>query len=98
LIASKLSTTFGEGIPLEFKLYGYNYKPSEMLMNRMDLYIDVNSEDGVYDTMSNIWHEISLELLNLFSMIGIRDEGYMKPLYDFKFNKRPLYDIKKFDN
>ena len=95
LIASKLSTTFGEGIPLEFKLYGYNYKPSEMLMNRMDLYIDVNSEDGVYDAGSDIWYEISVELLNLFSMIGIRDEGYMKPIYDFKFNKRPLYDIKK---
>jgi len=95
LIASKLSTTFGEGIPLEFKLYGYNYKPSEMLMNRMDLYIDVNSEDGVYDVGSDIWHDISMNILDLFSMIGIRDEGYMKPLYDFKFNKRPLYDIIK---
>jgi hypothetical protein len=26
-------------------------------------------------------------------MLGIRDERYMKPMYDFKFNKRPLYNI-----
>jgi len=95
LIASKLSTTFGEGIPLEFKLYGYEYKPSEYMMSRMDLYIDVNSKDGVYDTMSEVWHDISNNILDLFSMVGIRDKGYSKPIYDFKFNKRPLYDIIK---
>jgi hypothetical protein len=27
-------------------------------------------------------------------MIGIRDERYMDPAYDFKFNKRPLDNIK----
>ena len=95
VIASKLSTTFGEGIPLEFKLYGYEYKPSEYMMSRMDLYIDVNSKDGVYDTMSEVWHDISNNILDLFSMVGIRDKGYSKPIYDFKFNKRPLYDIIK---
>ena len=95
LIASKLSTTFGEGIPLEFKLYGYKYKPSEYMMSRMDLYIDVNSKDGVYDTMSEVWYDISNNILDLFSMVGIRDKGYSKPIYDFKFNKRPLYDIIK---
>jgi hypothetical protein len=95
LIASKLSTTFGEGIPLEFKLYGYEYKPSEYMMSRMDLYIDVNSKDGVYDTMSEVWYDISNNILDLFSMVGIRDKGYSKPIYDFKFNKRPLYDIIK---
>jgi hypothetical protein len=26
-------------------------------------------------------------------MMGIRDEKHMWPLYDFKFNKRPLYNI-----
>jgi hypothetical protein len=26
-------------------------------------------------------------------MMGIRDEIRMDPLYDFKFNKRPLYNI-----
>jgi hypothetical protein len=26
-------------------------------------------------------------------MMGIRDERIMYPLYDFKFNKRPLYNI-----
>ena len=95
VIASKLSTTFGEGIPLEFKLYGYEYKPSEMFMNRMDLYIDVNSKDGVYYTMSDVWYDISNNILELFSMMGIRDEGYSKPIYDFRFNKRPRYDIIK---
>ena len=95
VIASKLSTTFGEGIPLEFKLYGYEYKPSEMFMNRMDLYIDVNSKDGVYYTMSDVWYDISNNILDLFSMMGIRDEGYSKPIYDFRFNKRPRYDIIK---
>ena len=95
VIASKLSTTFGEGIPLEFKLYGYEYKPSEMFMNRMDLYIDVNSKDGVYYTMGDVWYDISNNILDLFSMMGIRDEGYSKPIYDFRFNKRPRYDIIK---
>jgi hypothetical protein len=95
LIASKLSTTFGEGIPLEFKLYGYYFFQSDYTRNRLDLFIDVNSEDGVYNTNSDVWHDISMNILDLFSMIGIRDEKYMKPLYDFKFNKRPLYDIKK---
>ena len=95
VIASKLSTTFGEGIPLEFKLYGYEYKPSEMFMNRMDLYIDVNSKDGVYYTMGDVWYDISNNILELFSMMGIRDEGYSKPIYDFRFNKRPRYDIIK---
>jgi hypothetical protein len=28
-------------------------------------------------------------------MTGIRDEKYMKPHYDFKFNQRRPYDIKK---
>jgi hypothetical protein len=95
VIASKLSPTFGEGIPLEFKLYGYEYKPSEYTMNWMYLYVDVNSKDGVYETMSDVWYDISNNILELFSMVGIRDEGYSKPNYDFRFNKRPRYDIIK---
>lgn len=95
VIASKLSTTFGEGIPLEFKLYGYEYKPSEYTMNWMYLYVDVNSKDGVYEAMSDVWYDISNNILELFSMVGIRDEGYSKPNYDLRFNKRPRYDIIK---
>lgn len=93
-LMSKLSTSFGEFIPLEFKLYGYEIKKGGSL-KAMVLYIDVYSEDGVYDTMSGIWYEIGQELMSLFRMMGIRDEKYMDPLYDFKFNKRPLYDIVK---
>jgi hypothetical protein len=26
-------------------------------------------------------------------MLDIRDEKYMNPLYDFKFNKRPLENV-----
>jgi len=93
-IMTKLSSSFGEYIPLEFKLYGYEIKRGGGL-KAMVLYIDVNSEDGVYDTMSGNWYEIGQELMDLFRMMGIRDEKFMDPLYDFKFNKRPLYNIVK---
>jgi len=90
-ILSQLSTTFGEFIPLDFKLYGYE-------MNRrgfgiMILFIDIDSEEGVYDPPSGILYEIGQQLLEIFQMIGIRDEKRMFPLYDFKFNKRPLNNI-----
>ena len=93
-LMTKLSTSFGEYIPLEFKLYGYEIKRGGGI-KAMVLFIDVDSEDGVYDTMSGIWHEIGQQLLEIFRMMGIRDEKYMNPLYDFKFNKRPLYNIVK---
>jgi hypothetical protein len=59
----------------------------------MVLYIDVDSEDDVYDATSRVWFEISQQLLEIFQMMGIRDERRMYPSYDFKFNKRPLYNI-----
>ena len=59
----------------------------------MILYIDVDSKDGVYDAMSKVWYEIGQQLLEIFQMMGIRNERIMYPLYDFKFNKRPLYNI-----
>ena len=91
-IMTKLSTSFGEYIPLEFKLYGYEIDERANL-DVMVLYIDVDSENGVYDVMSSVWYEISQQLLEIFQMIGIRDEKHFYPLYDFKFNKRPLYNI-----
>lgn len=91
-ILSQISESIGEYVPLEFKLYGYELKDSGWFKT-MILYIDVDSKDGVYDAMSRVWYEISQQLLEIFQMIGIRDEKYMHPLYDFKFNKRPLNNI-----
>jgi hypothetical protein len=90
-ILSQISKTFGEFIPLQFKLYGYDIKRGGLKI--MVLFIDVNSEEGVYDPPSGIWYEISKQLLQLFEMLGIRNEKYMNPLYDFKFNKRPLENV-----
>jgi hypothetical protein len=92
-ILTQISETFGEFIPLEFKLYGYQIKRGGGL-KIMVLFIDVDSEDGVYDPPSGILYDISQQLLEIFQMIGIRDERYMDPAYDFKFNKRPLDNIK----
>ena len=92
-ILSQISETFGEFIPLQFKLYGYQIKRGGGL-KIMVLFIDVDSEEGVYDPPSGILYDISQQLLEIFQMIGIRDERYMDPAYDFKFNKRPLDNIK----
>jgi len=92
-ILSQISETFGEFIPLQFKLYGYQIKRGGGL-KIMVLFIDVDSEDGVYDPPSGILYDISQQLLEIFQMIGIRDERYMNSAYDFKFNKRPLDNIK----
>lgn len=92
-ILSQISDTIGEDVELEFKLYGYDLIRLSHNSQKLNLYIDVNSEDGVYDTMSQFWHDISIQLLEIFEMLGIRNEKYMKPMYDFKFNKRPLWDI-----
>jgi hypothetical protein len=92
-ILSQISETFGEFIPLQFKLYGYQIKRGGGL-KIMVLFIDVDSEDGVYDPPSGILYDISQQLLEIFQMMGIRDERYMDPAYDFKFNKRPLDNIK----
>ena len=91
-ILSQISESIGEYVPLEFKLYGYELKRGGGL-KIMVLYIDVDSKDGAYDTMSRVWHDISNQLLDVFEMLEIRDERYMYPLYDFKFNKRPLNNI-----
>ena len=91
-ILSQISASFGEFVPLEFKLYGYQLRTNDF-GKRLDLYIDVDKDGDVYNTMSNYWHDLSNQLLDIFEMLGIRDERYMKPMYDFKFNKRPLYNI-----
>ena len=92
-ILSQISETFGEFIPLQFRLYGYQIKRGGGL-KIMVLFIDVDSEDGVYDPPSGILYDISQQLLEIFQMVGIRNERYMDPAYDFKFNKRPLDNIK----
>ncbi len=92
-ILSQISETFGEFIPLQFKLYGYQIKRGGGL-KIMVLFIDVDSEEGVYDPPSGILYDISQQLLEIFQMVGIRNERYMDPAYDFKFNKRPLDNIK----
>jgi hypothetical protein len=89
---SQVSESVGEFVPLEFKLYGYQLRTNDF-GKRLDLYIDVDKDGDVYNTMSNYWHDLSNQLLDIFEMLGIRDERYMKPMYDFKFNKRPLYNI-----
>ena len=92
-ILTQISETFGEFIPLQFKLYGYQIKRGGGL-KVMVLFIDVDSEDGVYDPPSGILYDISQQLLEIFQYMDIRDERYMDPAYDFKFNKRPLDNIK----
>lgn len=92
-LLSQISDTVGEGVELEFKLYGYDLIRLSHNSQRLNLYIDVDKDGNLYDTMSKYWHDISVELLEIFEMIGIRDERYMKPMYDFKFNKRALWDI-----
>lgn len=91
-ILSQVSETVGEFVTLKFKLYGYQLI-STHFGRRLELYIDVDSKGGAYDTMSKNWHDISIQLLEIFEMLGIRDEKYMRPPYDFKFNRRPLYNI-----
>jgi len=94
-IMSQVSKTFGEMKQLDFKLYGYELKDTGYSLPVLILYIDVDGENGVYDTDSGMWHEIAMELLSFFEMLGIRDEKHLRPLYDFKFNKRPLNNITK---
>ena len=89
-ILTQVSDTVGEYIPLKFKLYGYHLKKFSGYSPALILYIDVDTEDGVYDTNSKNWHDISQQLLEIFQMLGIRDERYMRPMYDFKYNKRSL--------
>jgi hypothetical protein len=91
-ILSQVSETVGEFVPLEFKLYGYHLRTNSF-GKILDLYIDVDKDDNVYDTMSKYWHDISVQLLEIFEMLGIRDERYFRPAYDFNFNKRSLDNI-----
>jgi hypothetical protein len=89
---SQVSESVGEFVPLEFKLYGYELKIGDF-DPVLILYIDVDKKNEVYDTMSRVWHDIGMQLLDIFQMLGIRNEVLMRPRYDFKFNKRPLYNI-----
>jgi hypothetical protein len=87
---SQVSESVGEFVPLEFKLHGYYLKKFSGESTVLILFIDVDTEDGVYNTSSENWHQIGMQLLDIFQMLGIRDERYMRPMYDFKFNKRSL--------
>jgi len=89
---SQVSESVGEFVPLEFKLYGYIFRNGDF-DPVLILYIDVDKENKVYDTMSSVWHDIGMQLLDIFQMLGIRDEKYMRPKYDFNFNKRSLDNI-----
>lgn len=89
-ILTQVSDTVGEYIPLKFKLYGYHLKKFSGGLPVLILFIDVDTEDGVYDTDSKNWYYIGQQLLEIFQMMGIRDEKRMVPRYDFKFNKRSL--------
>jgi len=90
---SQISESVGEFVPLKFKLYGYYLKSPNSELPLLDLFIDVDTEDGVYETSGKNWHYIGMQLLDIFQMLGIRDEKYMRPKYDFKFNKRSLDNI-----
>jgi hypothetical protein len=90
---SQVSESVGEFVPLEFKLYGYHLRKFNTGLPVLILFIDVDTEGGVYNTMSENWHDIGMQLLDIFQMLGIRDERYMRPMYDFKFNKRSLDNI-----
>ena len=89
-LLSQISDTIGEGVELEFKLYGYDLKKFSGGSPVLILFIDVDTEDGVYNTRSENWYYIGMELLEIFQMLDIRDEKYMRPMYDFKFNKKSL--------
>ena len=92
-ILSNISEAIGEHTPLKFKLYGYHLKKFSGGLPVLILFIDVDTEDGVYGANSEIWHDIAMQLLEIFQMLGIRDEKRMMPRYDFKFNKRSLEGV-----
>jgi hypothetical protein len=92
-ILSSVSDTMGDKIPLDFKLYGYHPYESEYGFRRLELYIDVDSEDGPYNTTSDMLHKFSMELLDIFEMMGLYRHKSMHPAYNFHFNKRPLKNI-----
>jgi hypothetical protein len=100
-IMSQLSETFGEGIPLEFKLNDYSIKvfPEFNFHKKMILYVDVYSEDGTYYPPNGNWHNIELEILNIFEMAGIYNHQKMSPVYNIKFNEKSnkLKESKKLD-
>ena len=91
-VMSQLSETYGEGIPLDFSLHDYYLKQNEG--NRrpiLQLFIDIDKKDGEEYKITQMYrHEISVELLNVFEMMGLYEEERMSPYYNFHFNKRNL--------
>jgi hypothetical protein len=84
----------GDKIPLDFKLYGYHPYQSEYGFRRLELYIDVDSEDGTYNNLpSEMRYRFSMELLDIFEMMGLYSHRSMHPSYNFYFNKRSLEGI-----
>jgi len=93
-ILSSVSDTMGDKIPLDFKLYGYHPYQSEYGFRRLELYIDVDSEDGTYNNLpSEMRYRFSMELLDIFEMMGLYSHRSMHPSYNFYFNKRSLEGI-----
>ena len=91
-VMSQLSETYGEGIPLDFSLHDYYLKQNEG--NRrpiLQLFIDIDKKDGEEYKITQMYrHEISVELLNVFEMMGLYEDERMSPYYNFHFNKRNL--------
>ena len=91
-VMSQLSETYGEGVPLDFSLHYYFLKQNEGTRRPiLQLFIDVDKKDGEEYKITQMYrHEISVELLNMFEMMGLYNDERMTPYYNFHFNKRNL--------
>jgi hypothetical protein len=87
-IASKLSVTFGEMVPLTFTADGFD-SSYQMRGIVFELFIDVDYEGKEYKPETpGVFYEIKQELLKLFQMSGISESGWTN--LDLKFNKKNL--------
>jgi hypothetical protein len=91
-VMSSISETYGEGIGLSFTLNDYYLKQNEGTRRPiLQLFIDVDKKDGKEYKIAQMYrHEISVELLNIFEMMGLYNDERMTPYYNFHFNKRNL--------
>jgi hypothetical protein len=89
-VMSDLSETYGKGIPLDFSLREYFLKKKQFISKPiLQLYIDVNVKNGKeYKNIQYHTHEISVELLHVFEMLGLYNDEKMTPYYKFYFNER----------
>ena len=91
-VMSSISETYGEGIGLSFTLNDYYLKQNEGTRRPiLQLFIDVDKKDGKEYKIAQMYrHEISVELLKIFEMMGLYNDERMIPYYNFHFNKRNL--------